>query len=93
VTFVLIQVAFLKMIWDTHRKVEKGSPFFSMVVIGGALVAGLFAHGMVDHYWSRGGPMMAWAAGGMAVGVWDMTRKKERVQSLLAQVNPVVAWN
>jgi hypothetical protein len=77
-TFVMIQVAFLKMVWDTHKKLEKNDPLFSMVVIGGALVAGLFAHGMVDHYWSRGGPMMAWAAGGMAVGAWQITKTREQ---------------
>jgi hypothetical protein len=37
--------------------------------------------------------MMAWAAGGMAVGVWDITRKKERVDSLLAKMNPITRWS
>ncbi len=78
VSFIMIQVVFLKMVWDTHKKLDKRDPLFSMVVIGGALVAGMFAHGLVDHYWSRGGPMMAWAAGGMAVGAWNITRKREQ---------------
>jgi len=33
------------------------------------LVLGKLVHGMVDHYWSRGAIMIAWASVGMALSV------------------------
>jgi hypothetical protein len=90
-TFLAVQVAFLKMVWDTHSKLKKDDPLFSFVVIGGALVAGLFAHGMVDHYWSRGGPMMSWAAGGMAVGAWNIVRMREKAKRAMPALVPSLA--
>lgn len=39
----------------------------SLLPLAGALVASKFAHGLVDHYWSRGAIMIAWASVGMAL--------------------------
>lgn len=39
----------------------------SLLPLAGALVAAKFAHGLVDHYWSRGAIMIAWASVGMAL--------------------------
>ena len=38
----------------------------SALVLAVALTIGRLAHGMVDHYWSRGPVTVAWAAVGMA---------------------------
>jgi hypothetical protein len=37
------------------------------VALAGGLVLGKLAHGLVDHYWSRGALMIAWAMVGMAL--------------------------
>jgi hypothetical protein len=42
-----------------------------------------FTHGLVDHYWSRGAIMAAWAAAGMAIGVYQMQQRGETQEVLL----------
>ena len=48
-----------------ERAFWEGRP--SPVALAGALVLSKFVHGLVDHYWSRGAIMVAWAAVGMAL--------------------------
>jgi hypothetical protein len=48
-----------------ERDLWKGRP--SAAALAGALVLAKFVHGLVDHYWSRGAIMVAWAAVGMAL--------------------------
>ncbi len=48
-----------------ERDFCKGSP--SPIALAGALVLAKFVHGLVDHYWSRGAIMVAWASVGMAM--------------------------
>ena len=48
-----------------ERALWEGRP--SPVALAGALVLSKFVHGLVDHYWSRGAIMVAWAAVGMAM--------------------------
>jgi hypothetical protein len=48
-----------------ERNLWKGRP--SPAALAGALVLAKFVHGLVDHYWSRGAIMVAWAAVGMAL--------------------------
>jgi hypothetical protein len=44
--------------------------------LGAALVVSGLAHGLVDHYWSRGAIMIAWAAAGMATfAFWAVKRR------------------
>ena len=68
--FLLIHTAFLSMILRTQRRLPALHPHFSLLTVGAALILDQLSHGMVDHYWSRGAIMAAWAAAGMAVGVY-----------------------
>ena len=68
--FLLIHGAFFSMILRTQRRLSVLHPHFSLLTVGAALILDQLAHGMVDHYWSRGAIMAAWAAAGMAVGVY-----------------------
>ena len=68
--FLLIHTAFLSMILRTQRRLPVLHPHFSLLTVGAALILDQLSHGMVDHYWSRGAIMAAWAAAGMAVGVY-----------------------
>ncbi len=73
-TFGLIHVVLFGMIWMTHLKVNRSDIRFSLLVLGGALVLSKLTHGMVDHYWSRGHLLVAWAAAGMATGAYYSVR-------------------
>ena len=74
IAFGGIHVVYLRMIWVTHKRVPRTDTRFSILAVGGALVLGKLAHGMVDHYWSRGHLLIAWAAAGMATSVYYSTR-------------------
>jgi hypothetical protein len=69
--FSLIHLHLGVFIWRRHKWFDPSSIAFSAVALAGALVAARLAHGMVDHYWSRGAILAAWAAVGMAVSVSD----------------------
>ena len=69
-TFSLIYVALFRMIWWTQKRVPRTHIQFSFLVLGAALTGCTLAHGMVDHYWSRGAITLAWASVGMATGVF-----------------------
>jgi hypothetical protein len=51
----------------------------SAVSLAGAMVSAKFAHGLVDHYWSRGAIMIVWASVGMAL----FENRNSRVERLL----------
>ena len=71
-------------VW-TRRKASQTN-VNSLLPLAGALVAAKFAHGLVDHYWSRGAIMIAWASVGMALSeseIWtsaslSLRRRTER---------------
>jgi len=67
---LLIHFAYFRMIWQAQKRVARSEALFSLLCIGGALVLDKFVHGMVDHYWSRGAIMAAWASAGMATRVY-----------------------
>jgi hypothetical protein len=67
--FALIHANVAAYVWRWHRSLDPSSIFFSVLALGGALVAARLAHGMVDHYWSRGAILAAWASVGMAVSL------------------------
>ncbi len=54
-------------LWIRRPLLGKGTNSVSSVALAGGLVLGKLAHGMVDHYWSRGALMIAWAMVGMAL--------------------------
>ena len=68
-SFLLVHLGLLRGVW-IRRKVMPlyGTPA-SALVLSGALVLGKLLHGLVDHYWSRGAIMVAWASVGMALSV------------------------
>ena len=72
--FLLIHANMAWFIWQGHKLLERDSIAFSCFALGGALVAARLAHGMVDHYWSRGAVLAAWAAAGMAIVAWRETQ-------------------
>jgi hypothetical protein len=67
--FALIHVNTAVFVWQSHKWLPSNSIAFSCVALGGALLAARLAHGMVDHYWSRGAILAAWAAVGIAISV------------------------
>lgn len=73
--FLAIHLAVIRMAHDSLRVVtpQAGWPF-SVLVIGTALLFVKFAHGLVDHYWSRGMISLAWAGAGMVLGVYSTVR-------------------
>ena len=76
VTFASIYFVFFLMVWRTQAYFNRGDPLYSLLAIGSALVLDKLAHGMVDHYWSRGASMLAWAGAGMAIGVYMTMRQQ-----------------
>lgn len=74
--FLLIHASLSKMIWQAHKRINRSEAAFSLLCIGGALVTDKFIHGLVDHYWSRGALMCAWAAVGMATRAYYISRTR-----------------
>jgi O-antigen ligase/polysaccharide polymerase Wzy-like membrane protein len=68
ISFLAIQITFLWIVFRAMRRVPRGDPDFTILVLGAALVLCLFGHGMVDHYWSRT-QLPVWGMGGAAIGV------------------------
>ena len=79
-TFLFMYFAFFWMVWKLRRRVSQKDPLFSLLVIGSSLMMGVLAHGQVDHYWSRGGSMIAWAGAGMAISVYYAVHRRLRVK-------------
>ena len=79
--FLLIHVVFYRMIWKAQARIAPSETLFTLLCLGGALVANKFIHGLVDHYWSRGALMATWASAGMATRAYYETRNR-----------PLTAW-
>ena len=73
---LLVHGTFVSMVWKTHKYLAHTDIVFSLVALGGALIVSKFIHGMVDHYWSRGPIMVAWASAGMATHGYFITRRR-----------------
>jgi len=78
---LLIHFAYFRMIWQAQKRVARSEALFSLLCIGGALVLDKFVHGMVDHYWSRGAIMAAWASAGMATRAYYVAMGRARAPS------------
>ena len=63
--FLGVHVLLIEGIWS--RRWSRSFNIASAASLAGAMVAGKFAHGLVDHYWSRGAIMLVWASVGMAL--------------------------
>ena len=78
-TFLAFHATFLRMVWKTQKRLARNETLYSAVAIGGALITSKFIHGMVDHYWSRGAIMIAWASAGMATRGYFVVRYRDQV--------------
>jgi hypothetical protein len=87
-TFLLIYVAVIILVVRTQRCFARDDPLYSLVALGGALALGRLAHGLVDHYWSRGAIMMAWASVGMTVAAYYTARLRRAEARNLVVVSP-----
>jgi Na+/serine symporter len=76
-TFALLHAAIVGLVLRVRARVKPGHPWFSIVALSTALVFGRMTHGMVDHYWTRGSLMVAWASVGMLAWVWSATRRRK----------------
>jgi len=64
IAFISIYVTLGIVIWKSRKLFLQSDPRFSLVALCAALSFGKLAHGMVDHFWSRGPILMAWASVG-----------------------------
>ncbi len=74
--FLYLHVAMALMVWKARRFCKRNDVLFTALALGGALVLSKFIHGMVDHYWSRGALMIAWASAGMATHAYFVSRRR-----------------
>jgi hypothetical protein len=74
--FLYLHVAMALMVWRARRFAQVNDVLFTALALGGALVLSKFIHGMVDHYWSRGALMIAWASAGMATHAYFVSRRR-----------------
>ena len=77
--FLLIHVVFYRMLWKAQALIAPSETVFTLLCMGGALVANKFIHGLVDHYWSRGALMATWASAGMATRAYYDARNRSPV--------------
>jgi O-antigen ligase len=82
VTFLLIHAAFFRMVWVTQKKLSVSDPIHPLLCVGAALVLARLMHGMVDHYWTRGVLMTAWAAAGMTTAAYLAVRRRDDSRAL-----------
>ncbi len=82
--FLGLHGLFFAAAWKSRRRLA-GSRLASLPALGTALVMGRLLHGAVDHFWSRGAIMVAYAAVGMALSA--MLRPPAKVE---AEAEPAV---
>ena len=93
--FAFLHAALARMVWKNHRLLKRDSILFSTTALAGALVVCKLVHGLVDHYWSRGAIMIAWAAVGMATHAdfvirRQRARRRQAARAALASPEPVL---
>jgi len=79
--FFLVQVAIWYTATQASHRVRWSDPAASALVLAMALTMARLAHGMVDHYWSRGAITCAWAAVGMATLVYTRGGKSRQLRA------------
>lgn len=80
--FALIHVAFFRMVWVTQKRLSIRDPLHPLLCVGAALVLARLTHGMVDHYWTRGVLMTAWASAGITTAAYFAVCRRAGVRSL-----------
>ncbi len=70
------------VLWGMWRRrgglKDFSAPWASSHALAGAVVLSKFVHGLVDHYWSRGAIMIAWASVGFALSASRMAQSSAR---------------
>ena len=64
-SFAWIFFNFYRLVGRARRILPPSDPRFTLLSLGAALMTYKLAHGMVDHYWTRGALTNAWAGLGM----------------------------
>jgi len=72
--FLTVNGALVVGVWRRRPRHPSFTPDSSAIALAGGLVLGKLVHGLVDHYWSRGAIMIAWASVGMALSVEGRNR-------------------
>ena len=67
--FLLIHVVTATTVLKFRPRIDLRDPAFSVLGLSVALLFGRLAHGMVDHYWSRGAVTAVWCMVGAMLGV------------------------
>ncbi len=80
--FALIHIAFYRMVWVTQKRLSVTDPLHPLLCVGAALVLARLMHGMVDHYWTRGVLMTAWASAGMTTAAYFAVCRRAGVRRL-----------
>jgi hypothetical protein len=80
--FSAIYASLTRMIWRMLKQVPPADADFTFIVVCAALSVSKLAHGMVDHFWSRGAITVTWASVGMATAVYLKLRRAKRPQVL-----------
>lgn len=80
--FALIHFAFYRMVWVTQKRLLVTDPLHPLLCVGAALVLARLMHGMVDHYWTRGVLMTAWASAGMTTAAYFAVCRRAGVRRL-----------
>lgn len=79
-TFSLMNAAVLRSVWKTQKRIPRSHLLYSPVALGAALVIAHLTHGLVDHYWSRGPILQAWACAGMSAAVYYSLRERRKLR-------------
>lgn len=80
--FVSIHVVAIYTVMKKRVRVDVRSPGFTVLVLAAALLLGRFAHGLVDHYWSRGAITAVWALVGAALTIQGFSKQQVNEQSI-----------
>ncbi len=80
--FALIHFAFYRMVWVTQKRLPVKDALHPLLCVGAALVLARLMHGMVDHYWTRGVLMTAWASAGMTTAAYFAVCRRAGVRRL-----------
>ena len=74
--FLAVHATFFALVLRIRRQVKQADRLFTLLVLGMALLTAKLMHGMVDHYWSRGPIVVAWASVGMSLAVYYSLRRR-----------------
>lgn len=66
------------MVWKTQRRLARTDVLFTPLVLGAALMADKFLHGLVDHYWGRG-LLPVWGAAGLAAYAYSASAARKNL--------------